>query len=288
MNATINPTSRLRSMSWLMLGVLVLGPLAATGCRSVAGVLGDDDAEARSGSVWNVPAPFLEPPPAENRTVYVSWRNMSDASEINLTQDLKASLQNAGYTVVNDPQGAHFRLRARLRYFGENEQADGGVSKAAALGGISGAAIGYGVGRSASNSYAGGSIGAGAGAVGGSLAGIAIANRMKAKEWNLIVDILLEEYHEGGVEFTVGSDTDRTSGTSSLAVSSTPGGSTSQAVGGRQTDTTTKNTTITQKSNYFPHGMRLTAWARQIQMTREEALPLMQDKIANALPNVMP
>ena len=67
----------------LRLGALTLiaMALAVTGCgRQLGSMVGSKDAEARSGVVWNVPAPFLEPQPPSNRTVYVRWRNISGTS----------------------------------------------------------------------------------------------------------------------------------------------------------------------------------------------------------------
>lgn len=277
------------SRTWIALLALLATAVAVSGCgRSLGSMVGSKDAEARSGIVWNVPAPFLEPQPASNRTVYVRWRNISGTTGVNLQQDIKDALSSAGYTIVDDPSAAHYRLRSVLRYFGENEAGDMGRGMAAGLGAISGAAVGGVSGRAIGGGPTSTVIGAGAGAGLGALAGAAISNAMEVTEWNLIVDLVLEEYHPGGVEFEVASAKGRASDTGTSNVTATPGGSTVQGVSGGEMDRTARTTTITQKSNYFPHGMRITAWARQIGMTEEEALPELKGRLIAALPNIVP
>ncbi|MEM1108132.1 MAG: complement resistance protein TraT [Planctomycetota bacterium] len=257
------------------------------GCRSVGKVLGNKDAEVRSGTVWNVPAPDIEPPAPSDRTVYIQVRNMSDASQIDLTPDIKSAVQDAGYVIVNDPTTANFRLRASLRFFGENEAGDLGRSQALALGGISGAGIGLGTAGVASAAGANFGIAAGAGAAAGGLAGIAIANRMQAREWNLIIDMILEEKLDEPITFEVASSRNRNSTTSTGNTVVGPGGG-GNTVGGAAGDGTTRTGSTTKTSDYFPHGIRLTAWARQIGMTEDEALPELETKVRAVMPQILP
>ena len=70
------------------------------GCTQVSRKLGDltDNkyAKPRSGTVWVVPPPDLEPPSSANKTVYVSYRNISDA-DIEILDLLKTSAQDQGF-----------------------------------------------------------------------------------------------------------------------------------------------------------------------------------------------
>ncbi len=270
-----------------LIAILGFVMVVGTGCRSVGGLIGNKDAEARSGTVWNVPAPDIEPVAPEERTVYIRVRNISDATEINLTPDIKSSVQDAGYILVDDPTEANFRLRASLRFFGENEAGDLGQSQARLLGGISGAGIGlgtYGVARSAGGNFG---VSAGAGAAAGGLAGLAITNRMQAREWNLIIDMVLEEKQDTPVQFTVASGKERDSSTGAGNAVVGPGGGGNSVAGGETSSTSTR-AEITKTSDYFPHGIRLTAWARQIGMTQAEALPLLEAKIRAVMPQILP
>ncbi len=269
--------------------------VASSGCRSVGGLLGSKDAEARSGTVWNVPAPDIPPPAPAKRTAYVSVRNMSDAEQIDIRADVQAAVRESGYTLVDDPTKAQYRLRATIRYFGENEAADEGRGMANRMGVIGGAATGVAAGvggahlaRSAgANRTVTTGVGIGGGALVGSMAGMAIANRMKAREWNLIVDLLLEERLDKPITFTVASDRGVRSDAHSSAYTGRSGVE-GQVTGGGARDRTTTTGQMERTSDFFPHGMRLTAWARQIGMKENEAVPILQNRLRNVLPRVMP
>lgn len=268
--------------------------LAVNGCRSVGSVAGSRDAEARSGTVWNVPAPELPPLRPDQRTAFVSVRNISDA-DIDIRREIRAAVQDAGFRLVDDPEEAHIRLRATIRYFGENENADEGRSLANSLGSVGGAAIGVGTGAAVTgvmrrtmnaNRQYGYGTGVAAGTLAGTLAVHGISNRMRVREYNLIVDMLLEERTEEPITFTVARDS-AVASTAGTGVRTGRGGVESQRTGGGATDTTSTTGSMERTANYFPHGMRLTAWARQIGMTEAEATPLLQRRVENVLANVL-
>jgi hypothetical protein len=258
-------------------------------------MMGSKDADVRSGTVWNVPIPNIPPPAPDKRTAYVSVRNISDADDIDIRDDVRFAVMSAGYTIVNDPTLANFRLRATIRYFGENEAADEGRQLANSMGLIGGAATGLAAG--VGSGYLARSVGAnrnittgvgvGVGAAVGSMAGIAMANRMKVREWNLIVDLVLEERLEKPVKFTVASDSSSAS-SMSTGYGTSRSGVDSQSASGRATDSTRTTASMERSSEYFPHGMRLTVWARQIGLKEYEAIPTLQRRLRNVLGRVMP
>jgi hypothetical protein len=220
---------------------------------------------------------------------------MSDADSIDIRDDVREAVRDAGYTLVDDPTKANFRLRATIRYYGENEAADEGRGLARGMGAVGGAATGIaaGVGAShlmhsaGSNSGLSTGIGIGAGIGAGSVAAIAISNRMKAREWNLIVDLILEERLDKPITFSVASDRGVDSN-ASTGVYTGRAGVEGQHTGGGARDSTSTVGYTERTSDFFPHGMRLTAWARQIGMKSEEALPLLRNRIRNVLPKAMP
>ena len=109
----------------------------ATGCRAVGKAAGFRGAEEMHGVVWNSPLPDLVPPGPERNTLYLSVRDASGA-DIELRDEIRGRLQQAGYTLERDPDKAHYHLRATLRYFGENPAGDRGVSQANTMGAIVG------------------------------------------------------------------------------------------------------------------------------------------------------
>ncbi|TMA70582.1 MAG: hypothetical protein E6J69_01995 [Deltaproteobacteria bacterium] len=277
-----------RRLGCLMLALAVL--FGAGGCtavgRGMSSAVGSKYAKADSGITWNVPAPELELT-GGNRTAYLSYRNISDASDIDLRSAFQGGIQDRGYRVVDNPEQATYRLRVTVRYFGENEAADGGESLAAGLGVISGAAVGVGTGIGVARATGSGIAGGITGGVAGAAAGLAVNSAMQVREWDAIADIVLEERLPKPVDVDVQSDRSTESTTATGAVTA-HGGTRGTSVGGGARDATSATMAIKRKTNYFPHGIRVTGWARQVRMTREEAIPLIQGHLRSAVPNLLP
>lgn len=271
-----------------LVALVALGAVVTlgTGCTSVSRGLGsitaNKYAKPRSGTVWTVAPPQLEPPAPDKKTVYISFRNISDASEINLTDDLRQAATDQGWTIVSDPTNATYRLRASLRFFGEVEPESGGKDIANKMGWIAGAATGVGTYALVENATDSWAAGAAAGAGAGGLVGLGIANASKPREWAAIIDFVLEEYSESPVEFEKFTDS------SSNANSGGGAGNSRMSDAGATRTGNSSNATITTTSNYFPHGIRLSSWANQMNMSEEEALPLIEDRITKVVTQMLP
>jgi hypothetical protein len=265
--------------------VLILIMAFAVGCTSVSRGLGsvtaNKYADPRSGTVWVVPPPQLEPPAPDKRNVYISYRNISD-SNIDLLPLLRKSAQEQGWRITNDPTQAEYRLRASTRFFGEVVPESGGASAARTMGTIAGAATGLGVGVATARATDSGLAGAAAGIGAGGLVGIGIGNASRPREWALIMDIVLEEHHDQPVEFTMA--TDSASGTSDGAGAS----SSRMASSGGTASSNTSGATATRTSNYYPHGIRLSVWANQMNMSEEEALPEIEERTRRVVTQMLP
>jgi len=270
------------------LGVVLI--TAVAGCTSVSrgigGITANKFAEPRSGTVWVTPPPQLEPPRAQNRTIYISFRNISDAADLNLLPTLRSAAEEQGWVLVNDPQSAKYRLRTTMRYFGEVKPESGGQSIAAGLGGITGAAIGASSGlliARGANAPIGGAIAGGTvGGIAGGLMAAGLANASRPREWAFIIDAVLEEYSDQPVEFELATS----SGQTQLDGAGT--GNSRFASGGTGANSNTRQATIKQTSNYFPHGVRLSAWANQMNMKQEEALPLLMERTRIVMTQILP
>lgn len=274
-----------KTMMALTLAGLVATAGTLTGCtavgRGVGKLTANKYANARSGLHWPVLPPQLEPPRHENKTVYISYVDMS-GGDFDMRGIMEAAARSQGWTIVPNPDEATYRLRARTRFFDEVDPESGGLRQASAMGWISGAAVGattYGLVSRATDNWA---VGAGAGAAAGGLVGVGMANAMTPREWAMITDMVLEERKDEPVTF------DLLSSDSSQAQS---GGG---ASGPRTIDTggtaTSGERTATSKStsNYFPHGVRLAVWANQMNMKKEEALPLIRLEAEKAMRNLLP
>lgn len=147
--------------------LVLMAAAALSGCmtdfsRGLGRLTDNKYADARSGSVWVVAPPQLEPPAQKDKSVYISFRNISDAQNIDLRGQFQKAAQEQGWNLVTDPQKARYRLRASLRFFGEVEPETGGMAVARGMGGIAGAAIGvgtYALVSNAANSRTAGAVG---------------------------------------------------------------------------------------------------------------------------------
>ncbi len=265
--------------------VVVVAAMVMSGCDQVSRGLGkmtsNKYAEPRSGSVWIVPPPQLEPVPPSKKTVYVSFRNISDA-DIDLTDVLRQAAIDQGWSLVQDPSKATYRLRASLRFWGEVEPETGGATKASSMGAIAGAAVGLGTAAALSRSGRGGLTSFGAGVGAGGLVALGMSNASKPREWALILDFVLEEYSAKPVKFTLS----RGSGSATAAGAAVA--NSRMATGGGTKESNSSSGTITKKSNYFPHGLRLSVWANQMNMKEEEALPLVQKRLEKVVKQILP
>ncbi len=279
------PNKRLH-LATAFVAVIGLLMLVASGCTSVSRGVGkvtaNKYATPSSGTVWAVPPPQLDPPSPENKTVYISFRNISDAQSVELGDKLRNAAQEQGWTVVRDPQKAHYRLRASLRYFGEVKPDSGGKQVANNMGLITGAAVGVGTGAAVAEATGSGAAGVASGVGAGGLAGQGIANASRPREWAMIIDFVLEEYRSEKVEFKV----TRESGSQASTGSGT--GSSRMSASGETSEGSTRSGTITKTSHYFPHGVRLSAWANQMNMRKKEALPLIRESVQKVIDEMLP
>jgi hypothetical protein len=271
----------------LKLTVIAIASAAMlSGCASVSRGMGkmtsNKYAEARSGTVWVVPPPQLEPPRASEKNVYISYRNISDAQDIQLLDLMKNAAREQGWEVVNTPDAAHYRLRAQLRYFGEVEPESGGATVARNLGNIMGAAAGVGTGVAIGRATDSGVAGAVGGVAAGGLVAAGLQNASKPREWAMILDFVLEERQDKPVTFEMHRES------SSSATSSAGAGNARMAAGGGTASGNTSGGTAIRKSNYFPHGVRLSAWANQMAMKEEEALPEIIDRTEKVVTQILP
>ncbi len=268
-----------------LLVFVMVTALAVTGCDQVSRGLGkltsNKYAQPRSGSVWIVPPPQLEPVSADKKTVYISFRNISDA-DVDLTDVLKQSAKNQGWTLVQDPSKATYRLRASLRFWGEVQPETGGAAKAASMGTIAGAAVGLGTAAALSRSGRGGLTSLGAGVGAGGLVGLGMANASRPREWALIIDFVLEEYSDKPVSFTMSRGSDSSTAAGAGAVNSRT------AIGGGTKESNTTSGSFSKKSHYFPHGLRLSVWANQMNMKEDEAMPLVQQRLVKVVKQILP
>jgi Enterobacterial TraT complement resistance protein len=154
---------------------------------------------------------FLDPVPADQRTVFVQVRNTSDKPDFDIEPAVRASIESRGFRVVDDPTEAHYLLQANVLQAGRStdEAADnifaGGFGST-----VLGGAAGAGAGRVLSENP---SV-----IIGGALAGAAIAAVADAfvqdVTYSIISDVQVSERAGQGVVVTESAHQDLSQGTS--------------------------------------------------------------------------
>jgi hypothetical protein len=147
---------------------------------------------------------FLDPVPPAQRTVFVDVRNTSDKPEFDIRPAVTQAIAARGYTVVDDPTQAQYMLQANVLQAGRSsetaaEKAYRGGFGSVLVGGATGGAAGYGIGRAGG----GNDIGL---AVAGALIGAAVSSIADAfvhdTSYTIVSDIQVSERTRSGVLVT--------------------------------------------------------------------------------------
>ncbi len=254
-----------RPRALILVALALFGSVSCTAVsRGLGKVTANKYASARSGVHWPIEPPQLEPLAPEDKQVYLSFRDLS-GSGLDLQPLIAEAARAQGWTVTTNPQEAKVRLRGQVKFFDEVNPETGGLDVANKMGWIAGAATGIGTGvlvADATDNYL---AGAAAGAAVGGLAGIGVSNASKPREYALIVDFVLEEFSAEPIAF------EQFSESGSAKSSGSGAGSPRTSDSGVTTASSGSSTTRTVTSNYYPHAVRLAAWANQMNMKRHEA-----------------
>lgn len=252
----------------------------ATGCRATQSLLGNRDAESRTTINW-VQLPEMDPVNASQSKIYLRFKNMVGANEFDFIKgEIESAAVDLGYTVTNNPDEADFFYRIDLRAFNENPDADGGSSTLNALGAVAvGGATFATLDSAGANPVLGGAVAVGTGAVANEM----FSNFTKVTEWNLVIDIAIGERIDGGVNTNENYDRDAASSVNTGAAISDQ-----QGVGGRDQSVSGRRQDLNTVSDWYYRPARLLAVARQIRMTRDEAVAALRNDLSGSLPQLLP
>lgn len=257
---------RSQSNFMLLVGLVILtGSLGA--CRDMGQMMGDRNAELQTGQWWAGPIPDATPVKSEDRTAWISYKNVTQEQSYDLRSQLREGLVAQGYKIVDDPDQANFQVFYTLRFFGENPSIDGGKNTAAGLG-----ALGGGVGAAAN-------VGRGRN---GQQSNPIVANFSQVIEYNIIMDVRIAQRKKGTVTHTLsGVQRDR-------QLTATGGSTAGGAVAGGRATGLDNRQQLQETDNMLWQENRLVLWARQIRLTPEEAKPKLERAMASALPQLLP
>jgi Enterobacterial TraT complement resistance protein len=196
-------SSRLRRTAW---GVGLAFLLA--GCAATTTAVSKRNLDVQTKMTETI---FLDPVPANQRTVFIQVRNTSDKPDFDIEPAVRAAIEGRGYRVVDDPTQAHYLLQANVLQAGRNSEGAAEHSFAGGFGStILGGAAGAGAGRVVSENP--GVI------IGGALAGAALSAVADAfvrdVTYSIISDVQVSERTAQGVVVTESARQDLSQGTS--------------------------------------------------------------------------
>jgi len=261
--------------------VAALATALLTGCAAMdkayvgtVGAVDPDKTRLKQESRWLNPQPNLRLVSQDKMVAFVRVRD-SSGSELDISREVRMAIEDLGYRVTRNIDEAQYILNADIRYFGENARADGGRATMAAGigGGIVGGIIGHQSGRTGE--------GAMVGALATGLLFDTLAQRNKIREFDAVVDVRIGERIEGGVRTTRTSSDEQTMSHSGSAGSG--GFDTARSRGGSE-----ESQRAFTEEDFLYHQNRLVTFVSKLNLTPDEADPVLRERMVKALSNVLP
>ncbi len=221
---------------------------------------------------------FIDPVAKSKQTIFVAMRNTS-GQEIDLESKILHKLQSKGYTIVDDPDNANFILQANVLYC-DIKQENNAVGA-----GVLGGAVGAGVGGYNHHSTTGTVVGGLAGAAAGALLGKLTEDTI----FQMQVDINVRQRVEGGTLNEVGTASGQSSvrdGRRAGLLNSFGGNAASTQGGGKLNANQIQTTNQIYTSNYSEKSTTLFAEATKLNLTLQEAIPVLEDKISTQISGI--
>jgi outer membrane lipoprotein SlyB len=242
----------------LTLTIAVLTVLG--GCAAVHTSIAKKDLDVQTKMSDTV---FLDPVGPSKKTIYVDIRNTSDKSNFDIQAAIVHNLQAKGYTVMSDPDRAHYWLRANVLSVDKASPTAAENALHAGYGGaITGAAIGTATGA-ALGGWSGAGIGGLAGAAAFGIAETVADAYVKDVTYMAITDIEIAEKAKKGVLVRQDSKQDA-----------------KQGIGGGRTQTSSE---VSDKKQYR---IRVVSTANKANLEYPEAAPLLTEGLTRSISGV--
>lgn len=219
---------------------------------------------------------FVNPVAKEKRTIFVSMRNTS-GTDIMLEPRIVQTLMNKGYTVIDDPEKASYVLMANVLYC--NKKSENNVGNGAVMGGMAGAIA---------NSGANGRSVAAAGLAGAIVGGL-IGKATEDTIFQMQVDIAIREKAKGKVmasNSNVGGQAYVRDGQKSGTMNSFGGQIRENDASGRLNSNNYASNSQSYESDFIEHRTMMFAEATKMDLTLDEAIPILEMKIANQIAGI--
>jgi Enterobacterial TraT complement resistance protein len=270
--------TRLRTpITLLAAAAVAFGAGCATMDKAYVGttkMVDPDKAKLKQETRWLNPQPNLRIVGQDKMVAFVRVRD-SSGSGLDVNREVQAAVEDLGYRVTRNIDEAQYILNCDIRYYGENSRADGGRATMAA--GIGGGIIGGVIGHQSGNALGGAVVGAAA----TGLLFDTLAQRNKIREFDAVVDVRIGERIEGGVRTTRRAGDEQTVSHSGAAGAG--GFDTGSSRGGSEEE---QRDVVDEAFLY--HQNRLVTYVTKLDLTPDEADPVLKERLVKALSNVLP
>lgn len=221
---------------------------------------------------------FINPVNVTQKIVYVAVRNTS-GQNINLQSKIEQYLQQKGYQITQNPDDATFILQANILYCDLKQENN--AQDAAILG----AAAGAGVGIYNHSSATGGVVGGLAGAAVGGLVG----KLTEDKIFQMQVDINIRQKTDGKVWADNGQSIGeaKVSDQRRAGFLNSFGGNVRNTQGGGSMQSNIQSyDNQSYERNYIQQQTTIFAEATKLNLTLEEAIPVLEDKVSSQISGI--
>ena len=180
----------------LILAGVTLSLMLLSGCAAVHTSIAKKDLDVQTKMSDTI---FLDPVGPNKRVIYLEIRNTSDKDNFDIQNPIRNALQSRGYIISNDPDNAHYWLRASVLSVGKASPTAAENALGGGYGGaLTGAAIGAATGG-ALGGWSGAGIGGLAGAAAFGIAEVVADAAVKDVTYMVVTDIEIAEKAKQGV-----------------------------------------------------------------------------------------
>lgn len=180
----------------LILAGVTLSLMLLSGCAAVHTSIAKKDLDVQTKMSDTI---FLDPIGPNKKVIYLEIRNTSDKDNFDILNPIRNALQSRGYIISNDPDNAHYWLRASVLSVGKASPTAAETALGGGYGGaLTGAAIGAATGGALSG-WGGAGIGGLAGAAAFGIAEVVADAAVKDVTYMVVTDIEIAEKAKEGV-----------------------------------------------------------------------------------------
>ena len=261
--------------------------LALASCQAAGTLINKSNLDVQTHMSETV---FLDPPPDDRKTIYVGVRNTSDHPEIDLRTPIIQKLEGRGYTVVPSAKSAQYIMQLNVLQAGPVDPRQKDAFLTSGFGSTLGA-LALGAGAGGLTQYATGNSDAAVGVGLGVAAASFLADQfVKDVFFTVVTDIQIAERPAKGGKVSETTQTNRGTGNSAQQNHASQGVGASEGVGNFASNTSQNSTNRSQyiqtSSDFVKYNVRSVAYANQVNLKFETAVPLIVDKLSNSVANL--